>query len=425
LTGILALTGDGNILGFQRKGEERNHPVQNLRAFKLVLLMGTISLFIDMAGDGYYSVVGPYLGTLGASAAMIAVIVGIAGLVAYTPRLASGWYCDHTGHYWDIMIVGLVINFIAVPILALAGHWELAFGVIIFDRMGRALRSPARDAIISHAAKGMGGAGRAFGLHEAMSDIGSMAGPIIVAVMLQANYGYSLAMGVLIVPAFLAIVVVFLTVHWYPKPIELEETCLPERTEKPVKARLPRLFWVYMLAVGLIAAAFIDFPLISFHMSNVDHLQTFWIPVLFAVGMGLDALSAIIIGHFFDRIGITVTAVVFAVSAFFVPLVFGTDPLFMIIGIALWGVGQGAIGSILRAAVSQLVPQNRRGLGYGIFSTAFGISWFLGSAATGVLYVISIPLMIIVSVIVQFVAVIIFLYIQRQLKKDPNLNCVA
>ena len=390
----------------------------------MVVLLGLISLFIDMTGDGYYSVVGPYLGTLGASAAIIAVIVGIGGLVAYTPRLASGWYCDHTGHYWNIMIVGLVVNFLAVPLLALAGHWELAFGVIIFDRMGKALRSPARDAIISHAAKGMGGAGRAFGLHEAMSDIGSMAGPIIVAVMLQANYGYSAAIGILMVPALLAVILVFLTMRWYPRPIELEAPC-PTDQERPVKAKLPGLFWVYMVAVGLVAAAFIDFPLISFHMSNVDHMQTFWIPVLFAVAMGLDAISAIVFGHFFDRIGMTALAVVFGISAFFVPLVFGTDPLFMVIGIALWGVGQGAIGSILRAAVSQLVPQSRRGLGYGIYATIFGILWFLGSAATGVLYVISVPLMIVTSVAVQLLAVAIFVYIQGQLRKHPDLICGA
>ena len=391
----------------------------------MVVLLGVISLFIDMTGDGYYSVAGPYLGTLGASAAIIAIIVGIGGLVAYTPRLASGWYCDHTGHYWNIMIAGLVINFLAVPVLALAGHWELAFGVIVFDRMGRALRSPARDAIISHAAKGMGGAGRAFGLHEAMSDIGSMVGPIIVAIMLQANYGYSTAIGVLAIPAFLAVVIVFLTMRWYPRPMELEGPCTPEVTEKPVKAKLPRLFWVYMIAVGLVAAAFIDFPLISFHMSNEDHLQTFWIPVLFAVAMGLDALSAIVFGHFFDRIGMTALAAVFGISAFFVPLVFGTDPVFMVIGIALWGVGQGAIGSILRAGVSQLVPQSRRGLGYGIYATMFGILWFLGSAATGILYVISIPLMVVTSVAVQFAAVLIFVYIQRELKKNPDLKCTT
>lgn len=384
-----------------------------------------ISLFIDMTGDGYYSVAGPYLGTLGASAAIIAIIVGIGGLVAYTPRLASGWYCDHTGHYWNIMIAGLVINFIAVPVLALAGHWELAFGVIVFDRMGKALRSPARDAIISHAAKGMGGAGRAFGLHEAMSDIGSMVGPILVALMLQASFGYSTTIGFLAIPAFLAVVLVILTMRWYPKPMELEGPCPPELMEKPAKMKLPRLFWIYMLGVGLVAAAFIDFPLISFHMSTQDHLQTFWIPVLFAMAMGLDAISALVFGHFFDRIGMTAIAIVFGISAFFVPLVFGTDLVFMVIGIALWGVGQGAMGSILRAAVSQLVPQNRRGLGYGIYATMFGILWFLGSAATGILYVISIPLMIVTSVAVQFIAVFIFVYIQRQLMRHPELKCIT
>jgi MFS family permease len=413
----------GIIFRFHRKEGKGNPGVHDLGAFRLVVLLGLVSLFIDMTGDGYYSVVGPYLGTLDASAAIIAVIVGIAGLVAYTPRLASGWYCDHTGHYWNIMIVGLMINFLAVPALALAGHWELAFGVIIFDRMGKALRSPARDAIISHAAPGMGGAGRAFGLHEAMSDIGSMVGPIIVAVMLQANFGYSAAISILAIPALLALIVVLLTMRWYPKPIELEAPCDATNQGKVEKGKLPALFWIYMLGVGMVAAAFIDFPLISFHMSNEDHLQMFWIPVLFAVAMGLDAISAIVFGHFFDRIGMTAIAAVFAISAFFVPLVFGTDPMFMVIGIALWGVGQGAIGSILRAAVSQLVPQNRRGLGYGIYATIFGVLWFLGSAATGVLYVISIPLMIATSVIVQLAAVGIFVYIQRQLERSPDHRC--
>ena len=285
--------------------------------------------------------------------------------------------------------------------------------------MGRALRSPARDAIISHAAKGMGGAGRAFGLHEAMSDIGSMVGPIIVAIILHADYGYPLAIAVLMIPASMSIVITFLTIRWYPKPIELEAPCPLDVGEAGQGQTSPLVLDIH--AGGRPGGGGVHrLSPDSYHISNMDHLQTFWIPVLFAAAMGLDAISAIIFGHFFDRIGMTALAAVFAISAFFVPLVFGTDPLFMVIGIALWGVGQGAIGSILRAAVSQLVPQSRRGLGYGIYSTSFGFLWFLGSAATGVLYVISIPLMIVASVAVQFVAVFIFIYIQRELKKHPD-----
>lgn len=373
-----------------------------------------------MTADGYYSVVGTYLGSLGATAALITIITGIAGLVTYTPRLASGWYCDHTHHYWRMMAAGLLINFIAVPMLALASHWDLAFGLIIFQRVGQALRAPARDSIISHAAKGMGGVGRAFGLHEAMSDVGSMIGPIIVALILQGNMGYGAAFSIMIIPATLALVILLLSRRWYPYPMGLEALCAPARETK-VKGKLPRPFWIYLVAVGLLAAAFIDFPLISYHLSADDHLQEFWIPVLYAVAMGLDALSALVLGHYFDRLGMKAIVGVFALSAFFVPLVFSTDMTMMILGIVLWGVGQGAMGSILRGAVSELVPADRRGAGFGVFSTTFGIMWFLGNAAAGMLYTISIPLMVVTSVAVQLLAVVLFALIDRRSGRGPRL----
>jgi MFS family permease len=381
-------------------------------------LVGLISLLSDMTADGYYSVVGTYLGSLGATAVLITIITGIAGLVTYTPRLASGWYCDHTHRYWVLMAVGLVINFLAVPLLGLANHWELAFGLIILQRMGQALRAPARDAIISHAAKGMGGVGRAFGLHQAMSDVGSMIGPIIVALVLQAGLGFGPAFSIMVVPALLAIVILVLAVRWYPHPIGLEALCAPAR-ENRVKSKLPRMFWVYLLAAGLLAAAFIDFPLISYHLSASDHLQDYWIPVLYAIAMGLDALSAIVLGHFFDRVGMKTIVGVFALSAFFVPLVFNGDMTTMFLGIVLWGIGQGAMGSILRGAVSDLVPAERRGSGFGLFSTVFGISWFIGNAVAGMLYGISLELMILVSVVVQLLAVALFALVQRQAGKRP------
>jgi len=376
-----------------------------------------------MATDGYYSVVGSYLGTLGATAAIVAAITGIAGLVSYTPRLISGWYCDETGHYWSLMGLGLMINFIAIPILALAGHWELAFVVIVLDRLGRALRSPARDAMLSHAATKVGGAGRAFGLHEAMSDIGSMVGPVIVALILAEDYGYSAAISVLIVPAFLAIVITFLTMRWYPKPIELEKKCGDDEKADAPKRKLPGLFWVYMIGAGLIAASFIDFPLISYHMTSGDHLEDYMVPILYAVAMGLDAISALVFGHIYDKIGVKAVAAVFFISAFFVPLVFNDGTTMMVAGVMLWGVGQGAMGSILRSGVSELVPRDRRGLGYGLFSTVYGIMWFLGNSALGILYDEDISLMIAVSLIVQFAAVGVFVYVERRLAKDPGIKC--
>lgn len=371
-----------------------------------------------MTADGYYSVVGTYLDSLGATVALITIITGIAGLVTYAPRLASGWYCDRAHHYWRMMGAGLLINLLAVPILGLANHWELAFGLIVMQRAGQALRAPARDAIVSHAAKGMGGVGRAFGLHEAMSDVGSMVGPIIVALVMQRDLGYGAAFGILAVPAVLAMAVLLLARRWYPFPMGLEPLCAPPRRAEE-RSRLPGAFWLYLLGAGLLAAAFIDFPLISYHLGISDHIQNYWVPVLYATAMGLDALSALVLGHYFDRLGMRAVAGAFALSALFVPLVFNDDMGLMIAGIALWGIGQGAMGSILRGAVSDLVPAERRGAGFGIFSTVFGISWFIGNSVAGALYAFSVPLMVGISVAGQLLAVIIFALVQRRVGKRP------
>ncbi len=231
-----------------------------------MVLLGVVSLFADMTFDGAISIVGPYLAALGASAVFVSLIIGFGELVAYTPRLASGYFIDKTGRYWSIMIIGYAINFVAIPCLAFVGSYEVAAGLIILERVGKAMRAPARDAIISHAAKGMGGIGRAFGLHEALSQIGSMVGPVSMALILGLNLSYQFAFAVLALPAGLAVLFLALTIKLYPKPTELEkgETLVCIKTKN--KKKLPRVFWIYLAAAAFIAAGFIDYPLIAFHL---------------------------------------------------------------------------------------------------------------------------------------------------------------
>src|SRR5262249_27226269 len=131
-------------------------------ALRFVLLLGVVSLFGDMTYEGARSITGPYLGTLGATAAVVGVVAGAGELVGYALRFVSGLFADRTHRYWATTIVGYAINLFSVPLLALSGSWPAAAGLIITERAGRAIRKPAGDAMLSHAGSVIGH-GWAFG----------------------------------------------------------------------------------------------------------------------------------------------------------------------------------------------------------------------------------------------------------------------
>src|SRR6516225_6750103 len=159
------------------------------RAVTFIILLGAISLFADMTYEGARSITGPYLGALGVTATTIGIVAGLGELVGYAVRLGSGYLADASGRYWAVTIFGYVLNLFAVPLLALAGNWQVAVVLIIAERMGRAVRSPPRDAMLSHAA-GQTGLGWGFGLHQALDQTGAVVGPLIVSGVLFLGNDY-------------------------------------------------------------------------------------------------------------------------------------------------------------------------------------------------------------------------------------------
>ncbi len=368
-------------------------------AVRFVILLGIVSLFADMTYEGARSITGPYLALLGASATAVGFVAGFGELVGYSLRLVSGYLSDRSGRYWAFTLVGYGVNLLAVPLLALAGRWEIAAILMITERAGKALRTPPRDAMLSHATKEVG-RGWGFGLHEAMDQIGAMLGPLIVTAVLLLRGSYQTGFALLLLPALLALTVLA-TARWlYPHPQELEPT-----TAKIETTGLPRIFWLYLAGVAFLAAGFADFPLIAFHFERVASVPQNWIPVLYAIAMGVDALAALVFGRLFDRYGLAVLLFVALVSAFFAPLVFSAGFYAAIGGMVLWGIGMGAQESIMRAAVAGMVAPDRRGAAYGVFNTGYGLAWFAGSALMGVLYDFSLPALIIFSVAMQLTAV--------------------
>lgn len=377
-------------------------------ATKFVVLIGVVSLFSDLTYEGARSVTGPFLAILGASATVVGFVAGLGELIGYALRLVSGYFVDKTQKYWPIVFLGYGLNLLAVPLLALAGHWEIAAILIVAERMGKAIRTPARDVMLSCASDSIG-RGWGFGLHEALDQIGAICGPLVVAAVFFSRGTYQAGFALLLIPALIALTVLFIAYRLYPTPHDLESAAVKLQSEG-----FPRVYWLYIVAIGCVAAGYADFPLVAYHFKKVASVPEQWIPVFYAVAMGVDAVAALVFGRTFDRIGLPVLVFAVLLSSLFAPLVFTGGFYEALLGMALWGVGMGAQESIVRAAIAGMVPRNRLGFAFGLFNTAYGVAWFLGSAVMGVLYDVSVTSLVVFSVAAQFLAIPMIVLVQRE-----------
>lgn len=386
----------------------KNQSSMKTTALKFVLLIGVMSFFADFTYEGSRSIIGPYLGMLGAGAAVIGIVTGLGELLGYGLRLVSGRLSDRTGQYWPITIFGYIVQMCAVPLLALAGNWPTAALLIVLERIGKATRNPPRDVMLSHAAREMG-YGWAFGVHEALDQAGALFGPLVVAVVLALRGEYRIAFAVLLIPALVTLSILLVARLTYPRPEEMEVHPPDVRT-----SGLPRVFWVYLAGAVLVAMGFADFPLIAYHFALTSTVSSTLIPVFYAVAMGVGGIGSLLFGRLFDRVGIAILVPLTLISALFAPLVFLGGFWGALVGVALWGLGIGVHESIIPAAVGQMVPVQRRASAYGLFTAGYGVFWFLGSATLGILYGISFPALIAFSLVAELAAIPLFLLVWRQ-----------
>ena len=410
--------------------KQRNKKISSAMIF--IILFGIVSLFSDMTHEGASSIRGAYLSLLGASAGVIGFVSGLGELVGYSMRYVFGRLTDKTKHYWSMTIAGYILDVLAVPALALVGEhgWVAACGLLIVQRMGKAIKKPAKDTIMSFAAS-REGVGKSFGIQEVLDQIGAFLGPMLLyLVMLLKTEGstfkiYSTCFAVLAVPGAITIILLLATKHYFPNPEQFE----PEEKEF-VPFKMKKEFVFYIAGISLFAFGFIDYSLIIMHVSKTYAglgaqlaktsalVNGGTLPLLYAGAMLVDAVAALVFGLMYDKNGVRALALSTIISAPFAIFAFGMNSVpALLFGIALWGVGMGAQESILKAAVTKMVPKSSRATGYGVFECSFGVFWFLGSWLLGVLYDISIPAMIAVSVAAQLAAIPLYIASDRLTKK--------
>ncbi|WP_335937461.1 MFS transporter [Streptomyces sp. PTD5-9] len=379
---------------------------------RFVLLIGVVSLFADMTYEGARGVTGPFLGSLGASAAVISLVAGLGELAGYALRFVFGWAADRTGRYWPITLAGYAVQMAAVPLLALAGNWAVASVLIVAERTGRAMRNPARDAMLAHAT-GELGRGRVFGVREALDAVGGMLGPLVVALVLSLHGGYRVGFAVLLVPAVLTLVVLAVAWRRYPEPADL---ATPE--DLPRESGVSRAFWLYLAGMGLVALAYADYPLIAYHFGRSQVVPVAWVPVLYAVAMAAEAVSALVLGRLFDRFGLLTVVAATVLTACFAPLVFLGGTALAVVGVMVWGVGMAAQESIVKSVITGMAGPGRRAFAFGLFDTGFGVCWFAGSVVLGVLYGHSVTALVVFSAAAQLASIPLLLATRRHLAKE-------
>lgn len=375
-----------------------------------IVLLGIVSLFGDVTYEGARSVTGPYLGdTLGADAGIVGLVAGIGEFVGYGLRLGSGYLADRTKAYWLLTFIGYGL-LLSIPLLAFAGYWQLAALLIILERIGKAIRSPARDTMLSYAAKGIG-RGWGFAIHEALDQIGAIIGPVVFSLVLLFQGDYREGFTLLGIPALLTLAVLALARKKFPLPQKLEAPEEANRQEN--QSKLPRVFWLYTVFTLVSMAGFVNFQLISYHLKIQAIIPDAQIPIMYAIAMGVDALAALVVGKTYDRIGL-ISLLAIPLLTLPIPfLAFSYSYSLLLISIILWGVVMGIQETIMRAAIADLTPVERRGFAYGIFNTAYGAGWFLGGVLMGLLYDLSINYLILFAVIMELISIPLFLLVRR------------
>lgn len=374
--------------------------MDNKKNLRFVILLGFVSLFADICYEGSRGIIGPYLASLGASATAVGFVAGAGELFGYGLRYISGRIADRSKQYWPLTIAGYCLTTVSVSLLAIAGHWMIACLLIILERAGKALRTPPRDVMLSFATQQMG-RGYGFGIHKALDQIGALLGPLLVTLMLYLYGSYSLSFAVLFFPGIIAVGLLLKARNYLPRPQELEQV-----TPVIERGRLGRNYWIYVIALCFIGFGYADYPLIAYHFQKQGVVPLVWIPVYYGIAMGLNGISALILGRIFDYLGLWIIVFVTISSAMVAPLVFGSGFDTALMGVILWGLGMGAQESIIKAYVATMTSINERGTAYGMLNMCFGISWFFGSILLGMLYDYSISFVIIFSVTFQLLALI-------------------
>ena len=352
--------------------------ISKRNAYVSILMMGIVSMLGDIVYESGRGIAPDYLMFLGASALVVGVVSGAGEFLGYGARLISGSLSDKSKAYWLFIFAGYGLIF-AIPLIGFTSSLELVIALLLLERLGKALRSPSRDTVVSIISKNVG-LGKAFGLHEAIDQIGAIIGPLLFgAVLLFTANSYHNAFRILLIPFALMMVAIVYAYRKVGMSVEVEV-----RNSKGGRDALGKSFWVYCLAVFLNTLGLIPVALILFSGSSILQPtgQQWMVPLLYVVVQVVDAPVALISGHLFDKMGMKILFLPFVLAVFPAFFVSYGGLTGVVVACVMFGFVLGMQESIYRAAICEMVPLGRRGTAYGVFNAVLGF----GTLASGVMF---------------------------------------
>mgnify|MGYP001016892922 CR=1 FL=1 len=395
-------------------------------AITVILLFGIISLLGDVVYESARSVNSQYLNLLGVSAAKVGLVFGIGEFLGYFLRLIAGVLSDKSGKYWAFMFAGYGM-LLVVPLMGFTMNWNILVCLILMERIGKALRNPAKDTVLSRVSENQVGVGFAFGLQEALDQIGAFAGPLIFTAIfyftgkngiVQYQTGYQ--------GLFVAVIILMLFLTYAYRRVKRDEL-IPAVSKKEFQTeRLKPIFWLYTGFTFFCALGFVNFSTAGYHLKDKGLMSDGNITLLYSVAMIMDAVTALLVGKAYDRLkaktGMKTGGLLVLVAIPFItmPLPFLTlsnsIPL-IAAGMAVFGIIMGTHETIMRSAIADITPFNKRGTSYGVFNTAYGLALFGGSALMGWLYGRNqIGMIMAFAVVAELAALLLYFRMNRMVK---------
>lgn len=376
-------------------------------AFSFVLTMGAVNLFSDMTYEAGGAMNGQFMASLGATAAVISITAGVGEFLGYSLRSVAGWAADRTGRYWAITFLGYVINLLAVPAMALVGNWQVAALLILAERIGRAIRKPTVEAMLSYTTA-RHGKGWVYAVNTALDESGATLGPLVVAAVLFLRGDYRMAYALLLVPTILALAALVAARVRYPVPSQLEEG-------QTAAGGFTAAYFLYMGGAACFGAGLLSYELVAYHLAASRIASELWIPVLLALATGCGVIASLILGKTYDKAPLATLLTAVLLSSLFAPLLFLVGGLPGALAATVFlGVGYATQDTLLKAVVASTLPEGRRNFAFGLFYTGYGVGWLVGSVAMGLLYDHSRAVLVAFAMAAQLASMPLFIAARRR-----------
>jgi len=369
--------------------------------FTFVLMMGVVNLFSDMTYEGGGSINGQFMALLGASAVAISITAGLGEFLGYALRPVAGYIADKTGRYWTVTFVGYTINLLAVPAMVFAGNWPMAAAFILLERIGRAIRKPTVEAMLSYTTA-KHGKGWVYGVNTALDETGATLGPLLIALVLFLKGSYQTGYALLLISSVLALASLAAARITFPLPSRLG-------TGKVSRSRrFPQSYWLYMVAGTCFAMGMMSYELLAFHLIATKIIAVNSIPLLLAFATGSGVIANLILGKLYDRFELPTTLGAVFLSALFSPLIFFGGFYGLLIGVVLLGIAYATEDTLITAIIAGVLPEGKRNFAFGLFYLGYGGGWLVGSIVTGLLYGWSLQYLVAFLMIAQLLSLPIF-----------------